>query len=338
MDTLEPQFVSRTQIGLFYCFSFVTLEALQAVYFGAVFQNVDSFLVGMWVFGISFVGCTVVTAIFRPRELSVAIRGWKIVVLLNLFSATAWGTYFIAVQLVEPAIVFTIFSGMVPLATVVAGWIGLPEASSPRRLPQRLGYYTILLSILMLAAITVFGFSGFVRGDWPAALVGVALSALSGGFTAFVILYSVRLSGRGVGPLAQFGLRFALYTVLAFTAFTVGLDDKGVPLPADELVWIVIIGLAVIAFPLYLVQRAIPLLPVSVIAAMTALGPVMVFLMQLVEGRVDYSAATLAGLMVYVLGSLLAIYGATTQAATGSAQDGSAPARRSASSDAHTST
>ena len=165
--------------------------------------------------------------------------------------------------------------------------------------------------MLLLAAITVFGFSGFVRGGWLAALAGVGLSALSGGCTAFVILYSVRLNGRGVGPLVQFGLRFVLYTLLALMAFLIGVDDKGVRKPASDLAWIVVIGLVVIAFPLYLVQKAVPLIHASVIAAITALGPAMVFLMQLFDGRVHYSMATLAGLAIYIVGALMAVYGAT---------------------------
>ena len=54
--------MSPVSIGLIFCLSFVTLEAFQAVYFGTVFQNTDSFLVSAWVFGISVVGCTLATA------------------------------------------------------------------------------------------------------------------------------------------------------------------------------------------------------------------------------------------------------------------------------------
>lgn len=307
--------MSRTQIGLICCLSFVTLEAFQAVYLGTVFQDVNSFLIGTWVFGISVVVCTLATALCRPAELAASRRAWRIVVALNLFAALTWTTYFIAVQLIEPAVVFTLFSGMVPLATLIAGWLRVAEARSPKRRLVQVGNALILLSILALTAITVLGFSGFVRGGWIAALVGVALSAFSGGCTAFVILYSVRLNDRGVGPLAQFGLRFVLYTLLALMALSIGLDDKGVATPASNLAWVVLIGLVVIAFPLYLVQKAVPLIPASLIAAMTAIGPVMVFLMQLVDGRVDYSAATLAGLAIYILGALVAVYG-TARSAT----------------------
>lgn len=303
--------MSPVHIGLFYCLSFVALEAFQAVFLGSVFQGVDSFLIGAWVFGLSVVFCVGVTALFRPDELAASLRAWRIVLRLNIIAALAWATYFIAIQTVEPAVVFTIFSGMVPLGAVIGAWLGLPEAMSPRRRLARIGDVVILLSILLLSATTIAGYSGFVRGGWYVALLGVSLSAASGGLTAFVILYSVRLNRRGVGPLAQFGLRFFLYTIVSILASWIGLDSKGAAPPAVDIAWIVVIGLLVIAFPLYLVQKAVPLIHVSAITAIAALGPAMVFVMQLADGRIDYSNATLAGLTIYVAGALMAVFGAT---------------------------
>jgi drug/metabolite transporter (DMT)-like permease len=172
------------------------------------------------------------------------------------------------------------------------------------------GNCLILTSILLLAAITVAGMSGFVRGGEGMAMLGLLFSALSGGCTALVILFSVRLNNKGVGPLAQFGLRFVFYTVLSVVAFLAGTDDKGVPISNVDLSLMVLIGLLVIALPLYLVQKAVPLLPVATIAAITALGPVMVFVMQTSEGRVAYSAPTLLGLVIYTIGACLIVYNA----------------------------
>ncbi|MDA4845760.1 hypothetical protein [Hoeflea poritis] len=314
--------MSRSHLGLVFCLSFVTLEAFQAVYLGAVFQEVDSFAVGGLVFGISVVGCTLATAVMRPQELAAAMRAWKVLLVLNLFAALAWSAYFLAVQLIEPAVVFTIFSGMVPLGTVIGSWLGLPEAGGSKRRLAHFGNTLILAAILYLGAITIFGLSGFVRGGETVAIAGVGLSALSGACTAFVILYSVRLNRKGVGPLAQFGLRFIAYTFLALAAFLAGLDDKGVQTDPSKLAVTVLIGFAVIAFPLYLVQKAVPLIPAPTIAAVTALGPAMVFFMQLFDGRIDYSTSTLAGLVIYMIGALLTVYGAIATATLRSTRHG----------------
>lgn len=302
--------MSRAHIGLICCLSFVSLESFQAVYLGSVFQGVDSFLIGAWVFGISVVVTFLLTAVLRPKELFASYQALGLVVVLNLLAAVTWCTYFIAIQLIEPAVVFTVFSGMVPLGTVFARSIGIKEADSFSGYFAKIGNTLIFISILVLGVITVVGMSGFVRGGIGVAALGVLLSAVSGCCTAFVILYSVRLNNRGVGPLAQFGLRFILYTVISIVAFYLGIDDKGLPPSLVDLATVVTIGLLVIAFPLYLVQKAVPLLSTTTIAAITALGPAMVFAMQLSEGRVDYSSATLIGLTIYVVGACLVVYGA----------------------------
>lgn len=306
--------MTNTHKGLLCCLAFVTLEAFQAVYLGGLFQSVDSFLIGSLVFGLSVAGTVIAAAIFRPRELVQSYRSIRLVAILNVFAAVTWSTYFLAVQLIEPAVVFTVFSGMVPLGTLIGRWLRMREAGISFNGPVYSSYLLIFASLLALGAATLTGLSGFVRGDVFSAALGVSLSVLSGGCTAFVILYSIRLNGRGVGPLTQFGLRFVLYTLLASAAFAAGLDDKGQRLAAPELALVVAVGLAVIALPLYLVQKAVPLLPASTIAAMTSLGPIMVFLMQMIEGRVDYAPATLFGLAIYSLGALLIVWGAAKPA------------------------
>ena len=297
-------------LGLLFCLAFVSLEAVQAVYLGAIFQDVDSFLIGAVVFGITTVGCIGATAIFRPSQLATALQSPGLIAGINMLATLTWTTYFIAIQIIEPAVVFTVFSGMVPLATVLAARFGMPEARGPRHGLTRIGNGLILLAVVVLAVTTGLGLSGFVRGGLVVAILGVLLAAVSGGLTAFVILLSVRLNGRGVGPLAQFGLRFMLYTLVAFAAFRLGIDDKGIDVPAGQTAAIVGIGLIVIALPLYFVQRAVPLLPAMTIAALTALGPVIVFGLQMVEGRVAYAPATLAGLLIYMSGALVAALGA----------------------------
>ncbi|MEM8970767.1 MAG: DMT family transporter [Pseudomonadota bacterium] len=303
--------MSSTKLGLLFCVLFVTLEAFQAVYLGSVFQAIDSFLVGAWVFGISVIGTVVVTLVFHAHQLATSCREWRLIVALNIYAAITWSTYFGAVQIIEPAVLFTIFSGMVPIGTAIAAFYGMKEALAPKRIATRIGNGLILLSIVWLCASTIAGMSGFVRGGTWTAFLGVALSVLSGGCTSLVILYSARLNARGVGPLAQFGLRFVLYTALAVVAVFVGVDEKR-EAPTWEALWpVVLVGLAVIALPLYLVQKAVPLIPASTIAAMTALGPVFVFAMQVFEGRVDYAPATLLGIIVFLLGALIAVWGAT---------------------------
>ncbi len=302
--------MSKSVQGILFCLSFVTLEAIQAVFLGAVFQEVDSFLIGALVFGTVFVLSIGATALFNPIQLRAARIALRTVVMLNLVVALTWSSYFFAVQMIEPAVVFTIFSGMVPLTTHLAAKCGFLEGQTTLTKSAIFGNLLIGLSIIALGLTTISGYSGFVRGDWTVGLAGVGLALFSGGLAAFIILYSVRLNGQGVGPLAQFGLRFFLYTLLAGFFVFLGFDSKDIELPTLEIFTIYLIGLGVIGLPLYLFQKAIPLASAATIAAITALGPAIVFALQLADARLTYAPATLGGLILYIAGALIAAFGA----------------------------
>ncbi|WP_299738581.1 hypothetical protein [uncultured Roseobacter sp.] len=72
---------------------------------------------------------------------------------------------------------------------------------------------------------------------------------------------------------------------------------------------VVLIGFVIIAFPVFAMQKAISLMSILTLAAVTALGPLFVFLFQIVEGRVDYAPAKMTVLMIYFAGAILAAYG-----------------------------
>lgn len=302
--------------GLFWCFIFLILDAVQAVFFGATFQRLDSFLVGALVFGLSASACLAWTLVRRPDHLARALADPGALAGLNVTAAGAWLTYLLAIQRIEPAIAFTLFSGIIPIATVAAGRSGFTGAPAMRNRLEAGGYLLIAAGMTALAAITLAGWSGFVRGSVADAGVGLALATLAGVMIAFMLLYSRRLDMAGVGPLAQFGLRFPLYTVLATTGFLLGFDDKG-PAPAEDLLLAFVVGLAVLAFPIYAVQKAVSLTSTLTIGTFAAVGPFVVFVLQVTEGRVAYAQATLVGLAIYFAGALLGVFGTVRAASAG---------------------
>jgi drug/metabolite transporter (DMT)-like permease len=215
-----------------------------------------------------------------------------------------------AIQLVEPAVVFTIFSGVIPIAASLAGHFGFRDAPLLRNTVEAFGYVLLALGMVALTAFTLMGWSGFVRGGPSTAAGGLSLAALSGALIAGMLLYSRRLDRAGVGPVAQFGLRFPLYIILTTFGFLLGLDDKG-PMTEMDLLLAFVAGLILLAFPIYAVQKAVSLTSTLTIGAFAAMGPLVVFALQVLEGRVGYSRATLLGLTIYFVGALIAVVGST---------------------------
>lgn len=304
--------MSRFRVGILWCFTFIFLEAIQSVFFGGVFQRMDSFFIGFLIFATTTSGAILWTAITAPEQLRIAVRNLGSLVGANVSVALAFVAYLLSVQMIEPAVAFAVFSGALPLTVLFAARIGVPEADGVSGKIETLGNLVLLGGVVMLSVVTIGGGSGFVRGGVEVAIAGIGLALAAGVIITWLLFYSHRLDRAGVAPIAQFGLRFVLYVGVTAVGSLLGLDYKG-PVAATEIVAVVLIGFVVMSFPLYAFQKAVPLVSPLTIAAIGSLGPLLVFLFQLIEGRVDYAPATLTGLMVYFAGAMLAAYGATTK-------------------------
>ena len=128
---------------------------------------------------------------------------------------------------------------------------------------------------------------------------GVQLGSLETSATASV----------DIGAGAVLGLRLPLYVAVAGVCVLYDIDYKE-PLSASEIALFVFIGLLLTVPPLYTLQKAVSLISTLTISALTALGPFFIFGLQLIEGRVEYSTATLAGLSIYFAGALFSAFGA----------------------------
>lgn len=293
--------------------AFVVLESTQFVFFGGVFRRISSFVFGFLVFAITtlgFVGWAWVTA---PGQIRAALARPGLLLAINVTAALSWLALLISVQLIEPAVAYTIGAGAMPIAALLFQRLGVSGGAGPRNGMEAAGVALIALAVAFLSLATVMGWSGFVRGDlqiapWIA-LAGVSLAFGEGMLFTWLLILCQRIDRTGVGPGAIFGLRFPLYVLIAGAGAAVGLDSKA-PLDAVEIALLVALGLLLIVPPLYALQRTVALLPTVTISVLTALGPFVIFVLQMVEGRVAYAPATLLGLAIYFAGALLAAYGA----------------------------
>jgi len=290
--------------GLLYCLVFLLLESIQAVYFGGVFQGVSSFLVGALVFGTTSSILLVLIAIRQPSQLSIMYQLRRDVILVNVLNAAAWIAFFMAVQMIEPAIAFTLFSGALPITVVVAAALSMSFAEPVTSKSEGASYLILVASLIFLVYITVFDLSGFVRGGAIHGLIGASLALFAGALISLAVVICRRMDARGLGPTAQFGARFVLYAVIAAILALVGVDAKG-PVSAKDVLLVFVVGLAIIAIPIYAFQRAVPLVSAKTIAVATSTGPLIVFGFQMIEGRVVFAPATLLGLIIYCSSALL---------------------------------
>jgi len=304
--------------GLAWGGAFVVLESIQFVYFGGLFQHMNSFAFGALVFAVVTVVFVGWSAHSNPSMLAQALRQPALLLKINLTATFAWIAFLGSVQRIEPAVAYTIGAGVMPITTYVAFRFGVPEGEDLRNRMELSGNLVLLAALLFLGFATLSGLTGFVRNTSDtsftgSAAAGVLLAIADGILFTWLLIYCQRLDRKGITPAVVFGLRFPLYVLVAATLSGVGLGIQ-TSLSTSEIALTVILGILLIVPPLYALQKAIATLSTLTLATLTALGPLVIFLLQMFEARVEYSNATLVGLVMYFTGAVIASWGAVKAA------------------------
>ena len=294
--------------GLSWSAVYILLESAQSVFFGAMLQRMDSFQLGFWVFGITSLFLFLGVWRLDPEQIRLCGRNLRGLFACNCSTAAGWILYLFSIQLIEPAVAFTLSSAAMPVSAIALAFLGFGEPVSLNTKQKRIGFGLVSAGIVFLVVTTLLGFSGFVRGSNVSGFLGSLCALLSGCAFAWMLVHCRALSDKGLSPVQIFAFRLPLYVILSGFGWLLALDHKG-PVEIGDTVVAILIGLAIMAFPLYAMQKALSCISVLLLSTITALGPFIVFLMQFVEGRVAFSGFTLAGLVIYSCGVLLTIPG-----------------------------
>jgi drug/metabolite transporter (DMT)-like permease len=279
--------------------AFCLSQALRDVYFGHVFQGVDFFAVILLAFTLSTLIFGAIAAIKTPADLK-KLRGHVATVLaMNATTALAWSCYFFALTHLEPSIVNTVHSGMGPLTVLALAACGVRLAK-----PGAIGrgelwsYGGIALAIAALWWVVLSGHSGLPANDETTSLLALALLTVSGSSITLSLLYSKRLHDHGVSAEAVTAVRYLLLIVLAacVEAFKGGL--QGIDNLSD-LATLSAASTVLIVLPLFALQVGIALTAPLTAHVIRSLGPVCVFALQQIDGRLVYSMPTLICVIAY---------------------------------------
>jgi len=297
---------SREAVGFVVSVAFVCLAAVRDVYLGGLFQRVSPLRVAV----VAFTLCTLVLlpiALLRAREsLAVLLRQSGDLFWVNVTSALAWLAFFAALRLIEPTLVQILYSGIGPLSVI---WIDRHLRRAGSRVPltraERPIYAGLVASLAVSAGVALFGLSG--AGAQPVGLAALgALCAASGGVSISVSTSLCRkLNDAGATPVPLLALRYPATVLVA--AGIAALSSSG-PLVAPPLTLdaVMLIAAGLIVVPSYVNQVGISLASPLTVRVVLATGPVLIFFMQLLEGRLSASLYSLTAAILYAVAAISA--------------------------------
>ena len=160
------------------------------------------------------------------------------------------------------------------------------------------GYAGIAASVAALWCVVVSGYSGLPMKNLAASVAGLVLLSVSGASITVSLLYCKRLQDSGVGADALTAVRYAVLILLAGT-ITFWNGRLGGAETGWQLAILLSATVMLIILPLYALQLGIGRTSPLTAQVIRALGPVFVFAMEQLDGRVRYSAPTLICILIY---------------------------------------
>jgi drug/metabolite transporter (DMT)-like permease len=279
--------------------SFCLSQALRDVYFAGVFQSIGPFSALVLTAALATGIFGALTVIRTPGDVAKLVGHRATVLGMNATTAVAWIGYFYGLTHLEPAIVNTLHAGVAPLTVIALSAAGMrPAERAPVGSFERGCYAGMALALAGLWWVVLSGRSGLPAPNAATALGALAALLVGGVSITVSLLYGKRLSDHGVGAEAVTAVRYVMAGALAAAAEALRARPWEVG-GLRELGTLALAATALVVLPAFVLQAGLARTPPLTAHVIRALGPVCIFAVEQLDGRITWSAPTLACILAY---------------------------------------
>jgi drug/metabolite transporter (DMT)-like permease len=297
--------VSSSAIGLGCVLIFAVSQGVRDAFFGNVFQSISFLLVACLAFSASTLVFTAIAAVRDGGNLRYLLSSKRDFVALNTTNAAAWLSFFFGLRYLEPAVVATLYNGVGTLAVLglqASGWMTTAGRVSPG---ERACYAGIAISLAALVGIVLTNRSGLAVTAIAVQGSALAIAIFGGVMITMSHVYARRFNDKGVGSDAVLGTRFFL-TLGAAALLELAFGSAGTRPRPEEVPYLTAMAFALVVVPGFMLQLGIARASPLAVNVFRALGPVFVFAVQQLDGRLRFSGATLACIMAFCICAITA--------------------------------
>jgi len=289
---------NREAAGFAASLLFVCLASVRDVYLGGLFQRVSPLLLAIVAFSL----CSVIflpIAVAKSPDSFRTLRGrLRQLLWVNVTTGLAWVSFFHALRTTEPMLVQILFAGVGPLTVV---WVDRLAAGTPPQLGWGERRARLALSVALVGAVVVAlaGLSGVGPQPLGTAALGVALALGAGISISVNTVLCSGLHDAGVEPTALVSVRFLGAIVLAAALTWPSGDGLRDLWSTGTVGGLLGASLLLIVIPVYVNQVGISLASPFTVRVVLAAAPALVFVLQLVEGRLSFSPYSIGSAVLY---------------------------------------
>ncbi len=293
------------QQGILLALIYNVLTAAKGVFLGSLLQGADTILVVFCTFlivAIFFNGLQK----FRPKEKKEANRksAGLDLLMVNVLTASAWMTFYLAVKNLEPAVATALANCLGPVITLIMAY-RLQTGAKPMLL-EIVASLGVVASMTVLVGITWFGKTGISTFSNDRIFWGLTMALVCGVSMAFNNLFSKRLNQKGWDAKEILASRF--YILLGMSLLLLNWETISwlqAPMHLLELLGISVMGVII---PLFAFQKSLQKLEPIFVSLVLATAPLMTFMIQMFDRRIEFSIWSLSGIALVIGFSLLGVY------------------------------
>jgi drug/metabolite transporter (DMT)-like permease len=289
-------------LGVLCVTAYNILAAASEVYIGNFVQKIEPFYLVFL--------CFIITALFfnilQLRDYKSYFKkiqtNIKYVIFVNLSTTLTWLSFFISLKYIEPAIVATIDTSIVPIITLCFAHILRRNSRIlPIEIFSSIGIF-ITLIILVWASLT--GRSAVGTNSIERTVIGIIAALICGAGIMLNSIFSKRLNDSGWLASSVMAVRFFLLILCSF-----GLSaymNQIVFMSLTDGISILLIVFAGTIIPLYLLQLGIEYSEPIVLSLLLSMGSFFTLLLQAFDSRLVWSPFTTIGVFAV---SIFAVVG-----------------------------
>ena len=289
---------SREALGFAVALSYACVAATRDVYLGGLVQRVSPSAVALVAFGASTSILLPIALARRRDSLAILWRQRRLLLWVNITSAVGWLAFLGSLRLIEPCLVQILYFGVGPLSVVsIDRYLSRAAPGVPLTRAERPIFIGLLISLVFASVVAVNGLSGMETQPVGNSMLGVILAIAGGVAMSVSILQCRRLNDAGIGPGVMFSVRYPMTALAAgILAF---MSPAGILDTAPWISVIMAIAVLLILVPSYINQFAISLASPLTVRVVMAGAPVIVLLLEAIEGRLSPSLYSLVAAVFY---------------------------------------
>jgi drug/metabolite transporter (DMT)-like permease len=217
---------------------------------------------------------------------------------LNFATAAAWLSFFYGLRHLEPAVVATLYNGTGPLTVLATQALGLTVAHGRPSAAEWFCYIGIVGTLTALAYVVLTDRSGLSVASLMTQGSALVIVVIGGVMITLGHMVARWFNDSGIGSDTVMGTRFML-TLLAAGLAEALLGETAARPPIGNLPFLAAAAFALITVPSFMLQLGIARASPLAVNVFRSLGPVFVFAVQQLDGRLRFSGGTLVCIVAF---------------------------------------